>query len=443
VEGEHFDVLVVGSGPAGSVTATVLARGGARVALVDKAAFPRDKACGDLVGPRGVGLLADLGFPLVGTPVDDMVVVGPTGRRVRLPCLEGVTYPGRAIAVPRAALDAGLRGAALEAGAVPFTGRVAEPLAGREAESLAGFVLDDGRTVRADVVVGADGATSRVAEVSGLVDPARVLWSFALRAYVEDPVTVPHLVLWEPRRWQGLPGYGWLFPGVGGRANVGLGLGVLTRRPEAARAAAEFAAFVADLRRLGVLTGVVTSAGPERRLGGWLKLGMIGTGPARGPVLLVGDAAGLVNPLQGEGIAPALESGRAAAEAILAGPARAAARYRAFVARRWGPYHSATAPVHAALLGRPWAVAGAGRVLTAPGVGRAVAGGWSIFWNDLLAGARPGPARTVAAVAQCAGRAITARGRARAWFDALEDVTLSEPSGRPAPTARRGGRASP
>ena len=83
----RFDVLVIGAGPAGSVAALVLARGGARVALVDKARFPRDKACGDLVGPRGVQLLSDLAIesPPAAT-VGDMVVVGPTGRRVRLPC---------------------------------------------------------------------------------------------------------------------------------------------------------------------------------------------------------------------------------------------------------------------------------------------------------------------------------------------------------------------
>ena len=74
----HFDALVVGSGPAGSIAATVLARGGARVALVDKAKFPRDKACGDLVGPRGVQLLTDLGIAIPGAlKVDDMIVVGP------------------------------------------------------------------------------------------------------------------------------------------------------------------------------------------------------------------------------------------------------------------------------------------------------------------------------------------------------------------------------
>ena len=80
----------------------VLARAGARVALLDKARFPRDKACGDFIGPRGLQVLADLGLPEPpGLDVGDMVVVGPTGRRVVLPCFDGATYPGRARAVPR------------------------------------------------------------------------------------------------------------------------------------------------------------------------------------------------------------------------------------------------------------------------------------------------------------------------------------------------------
>ena len=73
--------LVVGAGPAGSVAALVLARAGVRVALIDKAAFPRDKACGDLIGPRGVQILDDLGIERPGGRVGDMEVVGPTGRR--------------------------------------------------------------------------------------------------------------------------------------------------------------------------------------------------------------------------------------------------------------------------------------------------------------------------------------------------------------------------
>lgn len=412
----RFDALVIGSGPAGSVAALVLARGGARVALVDKAPFPRDKACGDLVGPRGVQLLDDLGIAVPGAePVGDMIVVGPTGRTVRLPCRPGLTYPGHGFALPRAGFDGLLHEAAISAGAEFFVGRAADPLLA--GDSLDGFELSGGTRLRADVIIGADGATSRVADVAGLVDPGRVLWGFALRAYIEDPVALPHIVLWETEPWRGFPGYGWLFPGVGGRANLGLGVGVLSHRPAAAAATQYFDDFADHLRRLGILRASRSSLHPRSRLGGWLKMGMVGTTPGRGRVLLVGDAAGLVNPLQGEGISEAMGSGRAAAEAVLAAPGDGiAARYRAFLASAYAPYQSITAPAHTSLVTRPRAVAAVGRVLTAPGVGRAMAGGWSIFWNDLLDGAAPGPPRAVASGAARVGHALTARTPTRAWF---------------------------
>jgi len=417
MNGRRFDALVVGSGPAGSVAATVLARGGARVALVDKARFPRDKACGDLVGPRGVQLLADLGIPVPGAiPVGDMLVVGPTARRVRLPCFPGRTYPGHALALPRTVFDAALHVAAVAAGAEAFVGRAADPLWGDA--GLEGFSLSSGVELRADVVIGADGASSRVAAAADLVDARQVLWGFAVRAYVDERVELPHIVIWEPSPRRAFPGYGWLFPGPDGRANLGLGLGTLSTRTGAAVAARNLPAFVGTLREIGVL-GATT---PTPTLGGWLKLGMVGTNPASGRVLLAGDAAGLVNPLQGEGISQALRTGYAAAQAVLAGPARAAVRYRAHLATTYAPYHSATAPLHRALLRRPRVVSGVGRFLTAPAIGSALAPGWSIYWNDLLDGANPGLPRAVAATAAHAGRLITACGRARRWFALVLDA---------------------
>ena len=160
---------------------------------------------------------------------------------------------------------------------------------------------------------------------------------------------LPHIVLWEPAAWRGFPGYGWLFPGVDGRANVGLGLGMLSDRTAGARAARDFGAFLEHLQHLGVLDGSSAPASMANRLGGWLKLGMIGTTPARGRVALVGDAAGLVNPLQGEGISQAMRSGRAAAEAVLAAPEAPAMRYRAWLDSTYTPYLSVAAPAHGAL----------------------------------------------------------------------------------------------
>jgi len=410
VPAERADVAVIGAGPAGSAAALVLARAGARVALVDKTVFPRDKACGDLVGPRGVQVLEDLGVHAAGAePVGDMRVVGPTGRSVRLPCRPGRTYPGHGVALPRVELDQTLRTAALDAGCIARTARAGAPLL--DDGRLAGFELSDGTRLHADVVIGADGATSRVATAAGLVDADRVLWGFALRSYLDASVDLPTIVLWDETRWRGFPGYGWVFPGPGGRANLGVGVGVLGDRAAAGHAARSLGAFVGVLHRFGLLDR--TARLPAARLGGWLKMGMVGTVPARGRVLLVGDAAGLVNPLQGEGISEALASGRAAAEAVLACPGAPATLYRSFLAQRYATFHASNAAIQAALVRRATVVAATGRLLTAPVVGRAVAGGWAVYWNELLDGATRGAARNTAALATAIARAATSRSRTR------------------------------
>jgi flavin-dependent dehydrogenase len=343
-----------------------------------------------------------------------MVVVGPTGRRVLLPCFDGTTYPGRARAVTRTVLDDALRAAALEAGADALEGRAAEPVG--SGAGLGGFAVAGGEPVLADFVIGADGATSHVARSAGLVEDARVLWGFAVRCYLDQPVELPVITLWEQQRWRAFPGYGWIFPGPDGAANVGVGVGTLADRRSGSAAVRVLPDYLRHLAGLGLLDRPPDGSTP-RGLGGWLKMGMVGTVPAAGRVLLVGDAAGLVNPLQGEGIAQAMTSGRSAAESVLGAPGHAAAAYRARLARAHLPYQRITAAGHAALVGRPRAVAALGRVLTAPGLGRAVAGGWGIFWNELLEGAAPGGPRTVAEVSTQLGGMATARTRVSRWFD--------------------------
>ncbi len=410
----RFDVLVVGGGPAGSIASLVLAQGGVDVALVDKSTFPRDKACGDVVGPRGLQLLSDLELaPPIGPDVGDMLVVGPTGRRVRLPSADGLTYPGHGTAVARTVFDAMLHATACEAGATPFVGRAQQPL--EEDGRIVGYKLSTGESLYADFVIGADGATSEVAEAAGLVDPNSVLWGFAIRTYIPQVVDLPAIILWEPTPWRAFPGYGWVFPGEQGRANVGLGIGTRSDRKAAAHAVRSLGDFLRHLRVLGLLDDVVPSVSP-RRLGGWLKMGIVGTTPARGRVLLVGDAAGLVNPMQGEGISQAMTSGRAAAVAILSKPGCAAESYRSRLAVEHLPYHQIAAAVHAGLVGRPHATAAVARLLTAAGRSDALSGGWAVFWNELLDGAPFNRHRSVASAVTHVGRAMTARSTTGTWF---------------------------
>jgi geranylgeranyl reductase family protein len=399
---DSYDVVVAGSGPAGAVAALVLARGGARVLMADPARFPRDKACGDVVGPRGVALLGELGVLAPGAmPAGDVVLMGPTWRRVRLPWPAGASYPSVALVVPRATLDAALHAAAVEAGADPCRARIADVAQGGGGVELR---LSDGRRVRAAFAIGADGALSRVATAAGLLRPARALWGFALRAYVAGEVSAPHIVLWAPQGERPLPGYGWLFPGGTGRANLGLGVAVRDRRAKAALAGRLLPAFTAALEERGLLEPHTRLEG---RRGGWLRMGLSGCLSASGRVLLVGDAAGLVNPLQGEGIAEAMISGRAAARAILDWPAEAAEIYRSRLGQAFGEFQASAGALHAAVVARPRLRTVAARTLTARVAGRATAPGWAVWWNDLLEGARPGIARTSAAVLAAAARVAT------------------------------------
>src|SRR5580704_9668362 len=261
----RFDVVVVGAGPAGSIAALVLARSGARVALVDKAAFPRDKACGDLVGPRGVQVLADLGLrvPDAGQG-SDLLAVGPSGRRSRLPAFTGRTYPGHGIIVPRLAFDHALREAALEAGAVPVRARIAAVEAGGDGRVDA-LISSDGQRLAAEVIIAADGALSPVARLAGMLDPQAALWGFAIRAYVPAEVPLPLLVLLDASPWRIYPGYGWLFPGENGQANVGIGVGLGSSRGQAPLRG-DLARLVTMLGRHGDLSG---DARPGPVMGGW------------------------------------------------------------------------------------------------------------------------------------------------------------------------------
>src|SRR5690349_21691129 len=167
-----FDVIVVGAGPAGSVAATVLARGGARVLLLDRARFPRDKLCGDTINPGALAVLRRLrlttAFESAALPIDGMIVTGERG--VRVHCEYGGGRQGMALL--RRDLDSALAAGAVEAGA-----RLEEDVVVRgplfDGGRVRGVILAgaDGRDVRvpAPQVIAADGRRSRVAFGAGLL----------------------------------------------------------------------------------------------------------------------------------------------------------------------------------------------------------------------------------------------------------------------------------
>ena len=162
--------------------------------------------------------------------------------------------------------------------------------------------------------------------------------------------------------------------------------------------------------RLRASGDLPAAAQPGPVTGGWLRMGGAGSRSAARNVLLVGDAAGLVNPLQGEGIAPAIVSGRLAAEAVLAGSSHAGEVYTAALEACFGPHMIGAAAVHTQMLRRARFTSASARVLTTPGVRRIVAGTWSLYLNGLEEGAMPRPSAWSARLVQSAANRLATIG---------------------------------
>jgi geranylgeranyl reductase family protein len=295
---ERFDVLVVGAGPAGSAAATHLARGGARVLIADRARFPRDKPCGGGLTGRALRHVPCDVTPVVEHVVDRFVLrLGYRGRFLRR------SERPLILMTQRRRLDLHLVEHAVNAGAELRDGMPVRDVA---LDSVGGVTARvNGTRVRASYVVGADGANGVVARsfglgsgiVTGVALEANVAWGnleprpYAETAWIELGV-VPG-------------GYGWVFP-KGDHANLGVG----GWRREGPR-------LRSHLERLAATHGV-SPAGLRDVKGHRLPMRRLGTAAARGPVLLVGDAAGLVDPLSGDGMYEAFVSARLAADAVLA-----------------------------------------------------------------------------------------------------------------------------
>ena len=297
---DFADVVVVGAGPAGAAAAIAARRAdpAARVLLLDAAEFPRDKVCGDGVAPHALDVLAELG-------VDTAALVAGTTAVPRL----RLRSPGGALAarpfvraahvVPRLWFDERLVRVAVAAGAELRRHRV------RTIRRVGAHLMVDD-LVRARVVIGADGAESVVRRQVQARPPRAGTVAVAIRGYARVqpwPVDEQLLVLTRAH-W---PAYAWVFPVGDGTANVGYG--ELLRRPPPSRRALE--------QRLHALLPGLAGSTPDRLRGHRLPLSTGRPRFAHGDVLLVGDAASLINPLTGEGIYYAVESGRLAGTAAV------------------------------------------------------------------------------------------------------------------------------
>lgn len=300
---QRFDALVVGAGPAGSATAIHLARGGAHVLLADRARFPRDKACGGGVTGRALRQA-----PCDISPVVERVVHTFELRLHHRRSFRRTSAEPLILMTQRRRLDTYLAEQAVVAGATFMDNARVEQI-----ETRAGGITATvgGVPVTADVLVGADGANGVVSRAAGL--EAGIVRGVALEG------NVPWELLDRDRYAStaviefGAPagGYGWLFP-KGEHANLGVG-GWSQEGPNLRTHLARLArAYSVDPDAISDMRGHRL---PMRRVGA--------STPARDNVMLVGDAAGLVDPLSGDGMYEAFTSARLAAEAILAGdPAR-------------------------------------------------------------------------------------------------------------------------
>jgi menaquinone-9 beta-reductase len=315
---EVVDVVIVGAGPAGSAAAIELARAGRAVAVIDKATFPRDKCCGDGLTTGALRQLDELGLEPSAVPswqpLGGCQVRSPSGRTVRFSFPTDGLYGAVA---RRTDLDMALLDLAAASGAKVHDGSAFRTMSwSGEGVTVTAEALEP---IAARYVVAADGMWSPVRKALGLAEPGYLGEWHAFRQYIRAPgAEAREMWVWfEPEL---LPGYAWSFPLPDGIANVGFGVRRHPGQPTGAMADA--------WRRLLAQPHIARTLGggaePESAHKAWpipARLPWSAATGAADRVLFVGDAIRASDPMTGEGIGQALETGRLAASAILdAGP---------------------------------------------------------------------------------------------------------------------------
>jgi geranylgeranyl reductase family protein len=328
---ERFDIAVIGGGPAGAAAAMRAARQGAKVVVLEKGPHGRDKICGDGLTPRAVAALDELRIPLDGAHrIDGLRMIA--GKQVReLPWgSPGNRFPSHGAVWPRRKLDAALIDAAAAAGAdVRFEteGEIVVDDAGR----VSGVRTPTG-SISADLVVAATGAPGAVARALGADRDPNEPYGLAIRAYVESPRHLDRHIeaclTVQDQHGTWVPGYGWMFPCGDGTVNIGVGALSTMKGFKSLNLNTLLASYRS-------LVQESWGIGPnlERPRAWRLPMSVV---KRHGPGwVAIGDAAGLVNPMNGEGIDYGLESGMLAADLFLADPTSAPAEYDRLIGERF------------------------------------------------------------------------------------------------------------
>jgi len=313
------DLLVVGAGPSGAAAATWAARHGLEVSIIDKEKFPRDKPCGDGLTPRAINELTKLGLTdwLAQHPKNIGLRAAGFGQELLLPW-PGGSLPSYGSAAPRTELDNRILQCATDAGAKLYEGFAASDVVlemGRLKSVIA--QTEDGQVeFKANRVVIADGARSQLGRKLGRQWHRDTAYGVAARGYInsersDDPWISSHLELRDTEN-EILSGYGWIFPLGQGQVNIGVGTLATDKHPAETNLRALLNQYTDEQRADWKLSGDVQL--PWSAL---LPMGGAVSGVAGTNFMFVGDAAGCVNPLNGEGIDYGLETGRLAAEMMI------------------------------------------------------------------------------------------------------------------------------